>query len=377
MLQTKDLGRQRLDAIRSEMRKRDLAALIIYSQKRGHVPYVSGYRPNYHTNSAFVVLPLEGEPALLIKFGFDSSRAASISWFSDIRASGTEDLAGMFLECCEIINQMKLQRARIGLVASDDTIDELSVSLSNAIQHALPQARIEPASDLINQMRMEKSPPEIMNLRKATEISESAAAAMQRCLVPGAEDYLAMANAALAANTLGADRCDAIISASPSDLALPPTHQRFRQGNPVSCELTVQYEGYWVQICRTFSLGAPSAEQKRVFAACRDAYEEALKVCRPGSPVAKVANVAVDSIDKSGYAGCIKYGLGHGVGLDLPEPYSVDAHSKGTLVNHMVLVVHVGVWVQGQGAAFVGGPVVIDQTGVTPLDHPQQDIIEV
>src|SRR4051794_19451518 len=185
MLQIKDLGRQRLDAIRSEMRKRDLAALIIYSQKRGHVPYVSGDRPNYHTNSAFVVLPLEGEPALLIKFGFDSSRAASISWFSDIRASGTEDLAGMFLECCEIINQMKLQRARIGLVASDDTIDELSVSLSNAIQHALPQARIEPASDLINQMRMEKSPPEIMNLRKATEISESAAAAMQRCLVPG------------------------------------------------------------------------------------------------------------------------------------------------------------------------------------------------
>jgi len=377
MSQIKDLGKQRLDTIRDEMRKRDLAALIIYSQRRGHVPYVSGYRPNYHTNSAFIVLPLEGEPALLIKFGFDLSRAASMSWISDIRTSSTEDLAGMFLECREIISQMKLQQARIGLVASDDTIDELSVSLFNAIQHGLPQARIEPASDLINQMRMEKGPTEIANLRKATEISESAAVAMRQCLTPGVEDYLVMANAALAANTLGADRCDVIVSAGASDLALPPTHRRFKQGNPVSCELTVQHEGYWVQICRTFSLGAPSHEQKRVFAACRDAYEEALKACRPGGPVAKVATVAVDSVDRSGYAGCIRYGLGHGVGLDLPEPYSVDVHSKSTLVNHMVLVIHVGVWAEGQGAAFVGGPVVIDQTGVTPLDHPQRDIIEV
>ena len=118
MSQLKEMGKQRLGAIREEMRKRDLAALIIYSQRRGHVPYVSGYRPNYHTNWAFIVLPLVGEPALLIKFGFDLSRAVSMSWISDIRTSRTEDLAGMFLECCEIINQMKLQRARIGLEIS-------------------------------------------------------------------------------------------------------------------------------------------------------------------------------------------------------------------------------------------------------------------
>ena len=68
MKQNPNEGLRRLEAIRNQMRAEKLDALLIYSQRRGHVAYVSGYRPNYHTNSAFIVLPSEGEPALLIKF---------------------------------------------------------------------------------------------------------------------------------------------------------------------------------------------------------------------------------------------------------------------------------------------------------------------
>jgi Xaa-Pro aminopeptidase len=271
---------------------------------------------------------------------------------------------------------MKLRSARIGLVAGDETVDELSISLFKEIQEGLPQAKLEMASDLISRLRMEKSPGEIEKLRQAAHISELAASAMQPAVVAGNEDYLAAAQAGLKSKAEGAERCDLFISVDPSRIALPPLHLCFGPGNPVSFELTVEYEGYWVQLCRTFFLGRPSSKQKQIFKACCDAYEAALECCRPGLPVAGIAKAAVDTLERKGLASGLKYGLGHGVGLDIPEPYSVDLHSKATLGSNMILVIHVGVWVPGEGSALVGGPIVVGQSGAIPLDHPQREMIQ-
>src|ERR1700735_519664 len=85
------LASERLSEVRSQMRSRNLDALLVYSQKRGHIAYLSVYRPNYHTNSAFLLIPLEDEPVLQIKFGFDLPRARKLSWVEDIRTGQSED----------------------------------------------------------------------------------------------------------------------------------------------------------------------------------------------------------------------------------------------------------------------------------------------
>src|ERR1043165_7647447 len=81
---------QRVRNIRGQMKQRGLDVLFIFSQKRGHVPYVSGYRPNYHTHSAVIVLTLEQDPIMWVKFPFDLPRAKSVSWIRDIRPSKSE-----------------------------------------------------------------------------------------------------------------------------------------------------------------------------------------------------------------------------------------------------------------------------------------------
>ena len=374
MSQLHEEGRRRLDIIRDQMRTRNLDALLIYSQRRGHVSYVSGYHPNYHTNSAAIVMPAREAPVLMVKFGFDLARARSVSWIEDVRPSKQESQDGMVQTCHEVLREKNLERARIGLVARDETIDEMSLSLFESLRERLAEARIESASDLVNSMRLRKSSSEIARIRRATEIAESAGETLRSFILPGNEDYLATAHAAMTAHALGAERCDAITSVSPANLAYPPAHRHFVRGNPVSCELTVQYEGYWVQICRTFSLGEPSPKQRRIFLTACNAYEKALGMCYPGNSVARIAIAAVEEVDRAGYSGCIRYGLGHGIGLDLPEPYSVDLHSKETLASGAVLVVHIGIWVEGEGAAFVGGPIAIDTQGATVLDHPQREM---
>src|SRR5580704_13414425 len=113
------LPKQRLAAVRDEMRSRELDALLVYSQKRGHVAYLSGYRPNYHTNSALLLMPREDDPVLQVKFGFDLSRAREISWVSDIRPGHSEDAVRLLGEFIAVVKEKGLQNARLGWVASD------------------------------------------------------------------------------------------------------------------------------------------------------------------------------------------------------------------------------------------------------------------
>src|SRR5580700_3280517 len=165
---------QRVRNIREQMKKRRLDVLFIYSQKRGHVPYVSGYRANYHTNSAVIVLPLERDPIMWVKYGFD-----------------------------------------------------------------LPRAQFEPASDLLNEIRLIKSAEEVSSLRDSAQLADRVAAELAKEIRQGQTERLAVVRAAQAARLEGGD-CDVIISSDASRISYPPLDHEFRKGCVVNCEITVQ-----------------------------------------------------------------------------------------------------------------------------------------
>ena len=369
--------KDRLSALRNSMRRRNLDVLLIFSQKRGHVAYVSGYRPNYHTKSAIIFLPLEGDPILWIKFPFDLSRARAMSWFNDTRASVSEEPERMVAQCAEAIRARGLERSRIGLVATDLAVDELSFSLYQHIRTQLPEAQLEPASDLLNELRLVKSKNEIEQVRGAAQLAELVAAEFRRAIKPGTKDHAAMTAALHLARMEGADDCSMIISLDPSRMALPPSGSEFRQGDAISCEITVQYHGYWVQICRVFSIGKASAVQREVFEVCRDAHEAAVRATTPGTSASQLVEEAHKVITDAGYKDYIQYGAGHGVGLDLPELYPLDYQCKEPLSPGIVLVIHPAIWVPGKGSAFVGGPISVSDGSPMRLDNSQSEIIEI
>jgi len=180
--------KSRLDVIREQMRDRKLDALLIYSQKRGHVAYVSGYIPNYHPNSAVVILPADGEPVLLIRFGFDMPRARTLSWFKGIRTADGDHAGGFLRQCLQTVAEMKLDKTQIGLVAGDETVDEIGLSLTRSIQQELPSAHVRHVTEIITRMRLAKQPGEVQKLRRSTELAELAAAALRKSLIPGNDD---------------------------------------------------------------------------------------------------------------------------------------------------------------------------------------------
>ena len=82
---------ERLKSIREAMLRQKFDALVVFSQKRSHITYLSGYYPNYHTNAALMLITAERDPTLWIKFAFDLPRAKATSWLEDIRTSASYD----------------------------------------------------------------------------------------------------------------------------------------------------------------------------------------------------------------------------------------------------------------------------------------------
>ena len=183
---------QRLANVRREVNASKLDALIVFSQKRSHVRYLSGYHPNYHTHSALLLLPLKQDPILWIKFGFDLARAKAASWIKDIRVAERETNNSLVTGCAKAVRDLNLEKARIGIVASDMAVDELSVSLRDCLGTELPNVEFELACDLLNSIRAVKSPAEVKYLRDAAQVADAVADGLRAAIKPGSSDLQAV-----------------------------------------------------------------------------------------------------------------------------------------------------------------------------------------
>ena len=146
-----DEFQQRLKKVQEAMQREKFDALVVFSQKRGHIPYLSGYQPNYHTNAGLMLVTAERDPALWIKFAFDLPRAKATSWLEDVRLCASDDegdVAGMIATCAVEIRSRRLEGSRIGLVGSDLAVDELSNSFHERIRRELPKALAEDVVDI-------------------------------------------------------------------------------------------------------------------------------------------------------------------------------------------------------------------------------------
>jgi len=370
-----DEFQHRLENVRQAMARESHDALVVYSQKRGHVSYLSGYHANYHTNAALMLITAKREPTLWIRFAFDLSRAKATSWLEDIRTCASDDAGTMIGHCAQEIQSHGIGSSRIGFVASDLAVDELSLSMHERMCRELPKAQVLPASHLVNELRLTKSQNEIELLRQAAELAELVSEAFRKSIRPGVTDWQAAAVAEHAGKLEGAEQCDFFISTDPAFYAFPPSGLEFKAGSSVTFEITVRYRGYWVQICRAFAFGKPTREQTHVFNTCRDAYQAILQAARPGASTGKLAEAAQDVIAAAGFNDCIPYGVGHGVGLDLPELYPVEPEGNGRLHPGIVLVVHPSIWAPKQGATYFGGPIAVTEDGAVQLDNPVSEMV--
>ena len=357
---------RRLDLARRGMAQMGLDALLVYSWKRGQVRYISGYKPNYVANLAMVVIPPTGEPTLLIRFPFDLERARKMSWMADIRASG--DLAGLVRDCRAVLGGGNGQPGRIGLVGGDSIVDELPYTLYEMLKAALPEQRFVPASSILEQARLHKSPAEAELMRESARVADAAMAAAGQAARPGRSEYQVTAAAAEAlARAQGAEDVLSVIAPAAWELIGPPESRLLAENEMLVVEFAVQLEGYYSQVPGVFHTGVPNAAQREMYAVAYAGYLAAMQAARPGNTIGDVARAELAALEQAGWLEWHAYDLGHGDGLDHPEIPAISPTSTMPIEAGMVLCIHPGLRKPGLGGVFVGGTVLVEPQGAVPL----------
>jgi Xaa-Pro dipeptidase len=137
-------------------------------------------------------------------------------------------------------------------------------------------------------------------------------------------------------------------------------------------------EGYVSDISRTFVVGEPTDEMRRVFDVVHAAQRAALAAARPGVPCEAVDAAARRVVEAAGYGSGythFTHRLGHGMGLEGHEwPYLVRGNTL-PLAPGMTFSDEPGIYLRGKFGVRLEDDMAITETGAE-LFTPQSPSLE-
>lgn len=296
---------------------------------------------------SFLLLPTAGAPTLIA----DIEPAASVS-MRDGRIEVVEDVIGAVAQAVE---EAGLNGARIGLVGAD----VLPFSSYAKLSTLVPTAEFGDAQALLDRIRAIKSPAEIENLERASQIGSRSLDAMMEAAAPGKLHGEVVAagmqvllpqagmlyNSFMASGT-GGDRPRKVASAFPTWGAQEP----MEDGDWFKVGLSGAVEGYVFDMARSRSIGAPHKDQTALFDAAIEVVEASIAAIRPGATAHDVASAGLSTQKRLGYEIKSNFsGLGHGIGLGWDTPW-LTVGNEQPIEENMVLCVERTIYSQG----FVG-----------------------
>ena len=252
-----------------------------------------------------------------------------------------------------------------------------------ALDHGLPANRLVDSAELVNWVRVVKSPHEVQQLRIAGTIVEHAMRTACDSVRPGRRqcDVVAEIMAAQATGTPehGGDY-PAIVPMLPSGEAAGAPHltwtdRPFPRGEAKTIELAGAFGRYHAPLARTVMLGEPPKQLAETAKVIAEAMGATLAAIRPGVEVDAVHH-AFDRTIRS-HDMKKESRLGYSIGIGYPPDWgertiSLRPGETTQLAAGMVLHIIPGMWMDGFGYE-MSEPVVVTDTGVERLsDLPQE-----
>jgi Xaa-Pro aminopeptidase len=288
---------RRYAALRAKMREHRLDCLIVpggpsHWSFGGGMLWLTGHW-EWHALASYVVVPLEGEPTLVYSMGGTHAEAVRRQVevaVKDVRHSRSGRYADVMVER---IRELKLERARIGLMEIDPRHkDYLPVNQYNVLRENLPEAELVFTVGFLHELVCVHSAEELACVRKAGELCQRAMEAMVARARPGVKEYELRAAAGAAILEGGGDIDFLIIGSTP--MAEPamvfgnprPSARVLAHGDIINMELAAGYRGYSAQIGSPICVGEPTDMVRRFWEEITlPGYERIIAEIAPGKPV--------------------------------------------------------------------------------------------
>ncbi|MGH7793450.1 MAG: M24 family metallopeptidase [Candidatus Binatia bacterium] len=339
-----ELFQSRLSAVREEMTRRNLDALVIYGDNYSFADlcYLTNYFPKVRGGVA--VVPRDGAISMLLNIGSrDVPFATTLTWVEDVRASNQVGSDG-----AKLLKEKGLEKANVGLA---DSGQGFPLPQLEDMKSSLPQVSWVNCHSMLQPLRLVKSTQELAAMREAGRVLQEICAGAGSFVKPGRKEYEIVADIDRLARDKGAE--DIRILAGEKRLNPPSFKQAANLGDHWAIYIAVQHERYWAEAGRTFidaKLAAAYQKAQEIVAAMA-------KQLKPGGAVGSIEDTARRGLGEF-YATASVYGLANGIGLNQWEaPFlnesdarEVGAASVGatTLNENMTLALRVTFETEGK-----------------------------
>jgi Xaa-Pro aminopeptidase len=365
---------QRISNFKALVEREGLDAYIAGSVENAY--YLSGlaYRP--YERVFLVVVPLRDEPFLLVP-KLEEEHATQVSSIKDVR-SYFEYPSKAGEEWFDLLQ---------GHLAGMETIGIESSLPAGIVDRVRSNGRRVKIVDLVEQLRIIKSPKEIEKMRFASKVADKIAQKLLKNSKEGAPllSIIAPVTQELYSSVLGRIP-DANLLVTTSTAAVwmgpistmphraPSAFDAIKAGM-VNVELiAVQADGYSAECERTFFSQRVDEGDAKIFGDMMEAREAALAEVRDGALCSAVDMAAKQLLVDRGYGTNILHRTGHGIGIGThEEPWVAEGYDI-ELKENMVISIEPGLYFEGHGGFRHSDTVLVTASGYEILTRTPVDL---
>jgi Xaa-Pro aminopeptidase len=229
--------------------------------------------------------------------------------------------------------------------------------------------KLKPA--FVSQLRAVKDETEIALMRKAGELTSLGMKTAYEVVSAGMKEYEVAAEIEYAMRKHGSygTAFDTAVSSGTAS-AFPHggcSDRQIRSGELVVIDFGATYKSYRSDMTRTLVAGRPSEKQRRLHEIVLKAHAKAFAAIKPNVKASHVDAVARRIIEQAGYGEYFVHGLGHGVGLDIHEPPTLNTASKEKLQVNNIVTDEPGIYLAGYGGVRIEDTVLVTKEGAEKL----------
>lgn len=379
--------RERIARVQAVMRERSYTALVVVDP--ANLYYLTGYNAwSFYTPQCLVV-PADGDPHLFSR-AMDANGAGWTTWLPADRIHGypehlvhrpdTHPFAWIAERAIEL---GVLPDTADAFVAAEMDSHFFSPRGFLSLHGRLRHAAIVDSGELVNWVRLIKSPAEQEKLRQAGRVAtevmtvavEGIRAGRRQCDVVAEIQYAQ----ALGSAKLGGDY-PAIVPMLPTGVSAGAPHLTWSDaelvpGEATTVELAGVHHRYHAPLARTVALGRPERRLVHCADAVAEGLQAALERLRPGVEGRDVHAAFTRAIGRHGLTKESR--IGYSIGIGYPPDWgertvSLRAEETTPLQEGMAFHVILGMWMDGWGYE-LSESVLITATGADLLaDVPQE-----
>ena len=289
----------RIQKVIATLTQEGLDGLLMFQQESMY--YLTGYDTFGFCFFQCLYLGADGKLALLTRSA-DLRQAQHTSTIEDIRIWTDEAGAKPASQLKEMLLDLGAKGRSLGIETNAYGLTHLN---GKAVEEALAGSiRLVEASDLVNRIRVTKSPAELAYVRKAGALGDLALKAAVKATRAGADEgrILAAQQAAIFAGGGDYPGNEFIIGSGRDALLCryKAGRRKLSRRDQLTLEFAGVYRHYHAAFMRTLIIGKPTEHHKRMDAAAREALAAVEAKLQPGSTAGDVFDAHARVMDEHG-----------------------------------------------------------------------------